>query len=115
MAGNRLGERKKYLYESDGDDTYIVETDESLAIAGFGAGGNAPVEYNPQLPGDATAAPKRFKPRGVYVQAADGARKFIIAFDPTATAYNRVNSASYTIDGEAGWVSTGRVGEKLTF
>lgn len=115
MAGNRLGERKKFLYESDGDETYIVETDESLAIAGFGSGVAAPVEYDPANPGNAVSAPKRFKPRGVYVQAADGARKFLIAFDPTAQAYNRVNAATYTIDGEAGWVSTGRVGEKLTF
>lgn len=115
MAGNRLGDRAKYLYESDGGDTYIVETDSSLAIAGFGAAGAAPVEYDPETPGDATQAPKRFSPRVVYVQAADGARKAMIAFDPTATAYARNNSASYTIDTEAGWVSTGRRGEKQSF
>lgn len=116
MAGNRLGERAKYLYESDSGETYIVETDESLAIAGFGAAGAAPVEFDPANPGDATPAPRRFKPRGVYVQSnTDGARKFLIAFDPTADAYARNNSATYTIDTEGGWVSTGRVGEKQTF
>ena len=116
MAGNRLGERERYLYESDGGSTYILETDSSLAIAGFGAGSAAPVAYDPETPGDAIPAPRRFKPRGVYVQSStDGARKFIIAFDSTATAYARNNSASYTIDTEAGWLSTGRVGEKQTF
>lgn len=115
MAGNRLGARKSYLYESDGGGTYIVETDESLAIAGFGAGAAAPVEYDPETPGDAQPAPGRFQPRIVYVQAADGARKAMIAFDPTASAYARTNSATYTIDTEAGWVSTGRRGEKQTF
>lgn len=116
MAGNRLGEREKYLYESDGGSTYYLETDTSLAIAGFGAGAGAPAVYDPAAPGDAVAAPRRFKPRGVYVQSeTDGARKFIIAFDPTAAAYARNNSATYTIDTEAGWVSTGRVGEKQSF
>jgi hypothetical protein len=115
MAGNRLGDRAKYVYESDGGSTYYLETDSSLAIAGFGAAGAAPVEYNPASPGDATAAPRRFKPRGVYVQASDGARKFVIAFDPTASAYARNNSATYTIDTEAGWVSTGRRGESQSF
>lgn len=116
MAGNRLGERKRYLYESDGGSTYILETDASLAIAGFGVGTAAPVEYDPDTPGTATPAPRRFRPRGVYVQSAtDGARKFVIAFDPTASAYARNNSASYTIDGEADWESTGRVGERQTF
>jgi len=115
MAGNRLGNRNSYLYESDGGETYIVETDESLAIAGFGAGSAAPVVYDPETPGNAIPAPKRFKPRIVYVQASDGARKAVIAFDATASAYARNNSATYTIDGEAGWVSTGRRGEKQSF
>lgn len=116
MPGNRLGNRESYVYASDGGGTYILETDASLAIAGFGAGSAAPVVYNPASPGDAQPAPRRFKPRGVYVQSeTDGARKFIIAFDPTAAAYERSNSATYTVDGEAGWVSTGRVGEKQTF
>lgn len=116
MAGNRLGARGEYVYNSDGGGTYIIETDASLAIAGFGAAGGAPIEYDPAAPGDATPAPKRFKPRGVYVQSeSDGARKFVIAFDPTASAYARNNSATYTIDTEAGWVSTGRVGEKQSF
>ena len=115
MAGNRLGPRNDYLYTSDSGKTYIIETDESLAIAGFGAAGAAPTAYDPESPGDATAAPSRFSPRIVYVQASDGARKAMIAFTPTASAYARDNAASYTIDGEAGWVSTGRRGEKQTF
>lgn len=116
MAGNRLGPRERYLYESDGGATYILETDQDLAIAGFGAAGAAPTVYDPEAPGTATPAPRRFKPRGVYVQStADGARKFVIAFDATATAYARTNSASYSFDSEANWVSTGRVGEKQSF
>lgn len=116
MAGNRLGEREKYVYTSDGGSTYVLETDTSLAIAGFGAAAAAPTVYDPANPGGAVPAPRRFKPRGVYLQATeDGARKFVIAFSPTAAAYARNNSATYTIDEEAGWQSTGRVGEKQTF
>lgn len=116
MAGNRLGPREKYLYTSDGGATYVLETDQDLAIAGFGAGAAAPVAFDPETPGAAVSPPRRFRPRGVYVQSnTDGARKFVIAFDPTATAYARLNSASYSFDTEAGWVSTGRTGERLTF
>lgn len=115
MAGNRQGPRERYIYTSDGGSTYILETDADLAIAGFGAAGAAPVVYDPETPGDATPAPRRFSPRIVYVQANDGARKAVIAFTPTASAYARNNSGTYTIDGEAGWVSTGRRGEKLSF
>ena len=116
MAGNRLGPRAKYLYTNDANGTYIIETDVSLAIAGFGDAAAAPVEYDPENPGTAVNPPRRFKPRGVYVQSStDGARKFVIAFSPLSTAYARENAASYTIDAEAGWVSTGRVGERLTF
>jgi len=115
MAGNRLGSRSKYIYTSDSGSTYAVETDDSLAIAGFGAAGAAPVAYDPASPGSTTAAPKRFKPRGVYVQASDGARKFVICFNATASAYARNNSASYTIDTEEGWASTGRRGESQSF
>lgn len=116
MAGNRLGARKKYVYDNDANGQYVLETDESLAIAGFGSGALAPVEFDPDSPGSATPAPRRFRPRGVYVQnSTDGARKFMICFSPDATAYERVTSASYTIDTESGWESTGRVGERLTF
>jgi hypothetical protein len=115
MAGNRLGDRKRYVYNNDAGGKYVVETDASLAIAGFGSVGAAPVEYDPDNPGGATPAPRRFSPRGVYVQATDGARKFMICFSADANAYKRQNSASYTIDSEAGWESTGRRGEKLTF
>lgn len=115
MAGNRIGSRSKYVYVNDAGGEYILETDDSLAIAGFGAAAAAPVVFNPASPGDATPAPRRFSPRIVYVQAADGARKAVIAFDPTAAAYERETSGTYTIDSESGWVSTGRRGEKLSF
>jgi hypothetical protein len=113
--GNRLGSRSKYLYNSDGGGTYILETDDSLAIAGFGAGGAAPVAFDPANPGSAVPAPRRFSPRVVYVQAADGARKSMICFSATASAYARSTSGTYTIDSEADWVSTGRRGEKQSF
>lgn len=116
MAGNRLGEREKFVYNNDAGGQYVLETDTDLAIAGFGAAGAAPTVYDPENPGNATPPPRRFRPRGVYVQnTSDGARKFMICFSASATAYARLNSASYTIDEEAGWQSTGRVGEKLTF
>jgi hypothetical protein len=117
MAGNRLGSRGKYVYQNDAGGEYIIETDSSLAIAGTGAGeDNAPDEFDPEEAGDASPAPKRFRPRGIYVQSeTDGARKFLVCFDPTASAYQRQTSATYTIDGEAGWTSTGRAGERLSF
>lgn len=115
MAGNRVGSRSKYVYNNDAGGQYVLETDDSLAIAGFGAVGAAPVAFNPASPGSATPAPRRFKPRGVYVQASDGARKFMIAFSPTASAYQRETASTYTIDTEEGWQSTGRRGESLSF
>lgn len=115
MAGNRLGSRSKYVYNNDAGGQYVLETDDSLAIAGFGAANAAPVLFNPASPGDATPAPRRFKPRVVYLQAADGARKEVICFSATASAYARQTSGSYTIDTEENWSSTGRRGEKLSF
>lgn len=115
MAGNRVGTRSKYVYTNDAGGLYILETDDSLAIAGFGAAGGSPTAFDPASPGTATPAPRRFQPRIVYVQASDGARKAVIAFTPTASAYSRVTAGTYTIDTEAGWVSTGRRGEKLSF
>lgn len=114
MAGNRLGERSKYLYNSDGGSTYKVETDESLAIAGTGLGADPPTEYVAGVT-PADPSPKRFKPRVVFAQAADGARKELICFDQTSALYETDEGSTVTIDGEAGWVITGRRGEKLTF
>lgn len=114
MAGNRLGEREKYEYTSDGGEVYKLETDESLAVAGTGAGTAAPIVYDPAT-SDAGAEPKRFKPRVVFAQSpVDGARKEVICFDPTADLYQTEQSKTVVIDGET-FVTTGRRGEKLTF
>jgi hypothetical protein len=115
MAGNRIGSRSKYVYTSDSGKLYVLETDASLAIAGFGAASAAPVLFNPAVPGTATPAPKRFRPRVVYVQASDGARKALVAFSPTSDAYKSEVAATYEIDTEAGWASTGRRGEQISF
>lgn len=114
MAGNRLGPREKYVYIADDGTEYALETDQSLAIAGTGSGAAAPVVYDPET-SDAGPPPKRFKPRVVFVQAADGARKELICFSPTASLYQTSSAETVTIDAEAGWDSTGRRGEKLTF
>ncbi len=114
MAGNRLGARQKYLYNSDGGNIYRVETDESLALAGTGIGEDPPTEYVPGVTGG-DPKPLRFQERVVFAQAADGARKELICFDPTSALYATDVGTTVSIDGEAGWVITGRRGEKLTF
>lgn len=121
MAGNRLGPKKDYIYQTDVTSiVYIVSRDEDLAIAGYGAAGAAPVEYDPDNPPAGKTVltpPKRFSPRVVFIQSTtDGARKDMICFDPTANLYNSSQSQSAgTIDSDTSFVTTGRKGEQLTF
>lgn len=119
LDGNRLGPRKRYLYETDDIDVfYILTTDEDLALAGLGTGGGAPSEYDPaNPPANVTIcpAPRRFKPRVVHMQnEATGARKSLIAFSSTADLYAVSSGGTVTIDNLA-FVATGRRGEQLTF
>lgn len=117
MTWNRLGGKETYVYISDDGNTYALTTDTDLAISGLGAADAAPVVFDP----DAEPAnfrgpiPKRFRPRVVFAEADDdGARKELVAFDPTADLYQTSSRAAVEIDGQTG-VTTGRRGEKLTF
>lgn len=114
LSGNRLGPREKYIYVADDDSNYVVETDQDLAVAGLGEGATAPTVFDPASPGTAGPAPKRFKPRVVFAQAASGERKALIAFSSTADLYSSDQSQQVTIDTLA-FDTTGRRGEKLSF
>lgn len=119
MAGNKLGPRSKYVYESEADGVgFILTTDDDLAVAGTGVGPAAPVEYDPAAPPvglDLCPAPRRFKPRVVFVEdPTDGARKELICFSKTADLYATNEQSAVTIDGIQ-FLTTGRKGEKLTF
>jgi hypothetical protein len=120
MAGNRLGPKKKYLYKADDGTFYVLSRDESLAIAGTGVLLLPPVEFDPSNPPagiTVRSKPSRFKPRVVFIQdPSDGARKELICFDPSASLYATDESKNILLlDGDAGFVTTGRRGEKLTF
>lgn len=117
MTWNRLGAKVDYVYTSDDGNTYSLTTDENLAIAGLGAADAAPVEFDPNNePANFRGpVPKKFRPRVVFAEAdLDGARKELVAFDPTSELYQTSSRVAVTVDGEPG-VTTGRRGEKLSF
>lgn len=103
MAGNLLGERRYYAYTSDTGANYKYQTDEDLGAA-IGATLN---DTHPDMP-------KKFKPRGVYVQNSDRKRKFIICPTLTNSIYAADASTQVTVDGTA-FKTTGRIGEKRSF
>ena len=119
LDGNRLGPKSKYIYNTDVTNVaYILTRDEDLAVAGVGSGTTAPVEFDPANPPSGvtlTPPPKRFEPRGVYVEdPLSGARKFLVCFSADASLYAATSATSITIDSLA-FTSTGRKGESLTF
>ena len=118
LTGNRLGSRGRYVYESDEPGKgFILTTDEDLAVAGTGQGAAAPITYDPASPPvgiELCPPPKRFKPRVVFIQAADGSRKDLICFSPVANLYASTVPQSVTID-ELAFETTGRRGEKISF
>lgn len=104
--GNLLGSRRYYAYTSDTGAQYKFQTDLDLGEA-VGA------TLNDTLPN----LPRRFKPRGTFVQGVvDGrrVRKFLIC----PTADNEVYSADVSqVVPVAGvnFFSTGRKGEQISF
>lgn len=103
---NTLGPRRYYEYTADNNGKYKYLTDQDLGTAV-----NATLnDSNPDLP-------RRFKPRGVYVEAeVDGqtVRKFVICPATSTAAYAATASTTVTID-ETEFKTTGRVGERQTF
>lgn len=120
-TGNRTGPKERYVYQTDVSSiVYILERDTDLAIAGLGAAAAAPMVFDPENPPagkTVLTAPKRFTPRVVFVESTnDGARKDMIAFDPTANLYTSTQrTAIPDIDGDDTFETTGRRGEQLTF
>lgn len=119
--GNRTGPKKRYVYQTDVTDiVYVISRDVDLAIAGFGAAAAAPVEFDPENPPAGKTVltpPKRFSPRVVFIESTnDGARKEMVAFDPTSNFYvSTQKQAIPDIDGDDTFETTGRKGEQLTF
>lgn len=103
MAGNKLGKRKYYKYTSDTGGEYSYLTDIDLATA---AGAVADASF----PG----FPRRFKPRVVYMQATDGAKKKVICPTLASTLYDSDTTQDITIDTVV-FKTTGRAGEKMSF
>jgi len=103
MPGNQLGTRAWYLYTGDDQVDYSYQTDDDLADAA----GATEDDSNPNFP-------RRFEPRGVWVESAAGNRKFIICPTNDNTLYAASTTQNVTIDTVV-YSTTGRVGEKMTF
>lgn len=104
-AGQTTGVRRYFGYVSDSGETYSLLLDETLGIIG----GMDLDDSNPP-------PPRRFRPRGVYVEGQVGsqtARKFITC-SPTVLLYRTDQSTTVAIDG-VNFSSTGRRGERQTF
>lgn len=102
-SGNLLGERRYYLYTDDIGTAYKFQTDQTLGDAA----GNTLNDTNPDLP-------RRFQPRGVYVEDAEGNRKFLVVGSRTNGVYASNASQDVPIDGIT-FKTTGRKGEKVSF
>lgn len=103
---NVLGVRRYYAYTSDTQVVYKYQTDLDLGEA-VGA------ELNDTAPN----LPRRFKPRGVYVQAVvDGrtVRKFLICPTTDNEVYAADGSQAIPVAG-TNFFSTGRKGEQVSF
>lgn len=103
---NVLGARRYYKYTTDSGIDYKYQTDLDLGTA-VGA------TLDDTLPN----LPRRFKPRGAFVQAAvDGrtVRKFLICPTADNEVYGADVSQVVAIDG-TNFFTTGRKGEQLSF
>lgn len=106
MAGNTIGVRRYYKYTSDLGTDYKYQTDADLGEA-VGA------TLDDTLPN----LPRRFKPRGVFVETViDGrkVRKFLICPTTDNEVYGADASQTVAVDG-TNFFSTGRKGEMLSF
>lgn len=104
-AGQTLGVKRYFGYANDGGGSYSLLLDQTLGAAG---GLTEDDSFPPP--------PRRFRPRGVYVEAVIGgavARKYIVC-EPGAALYATDTSTDVTIDTIV-FKSTGRRGERLTF
>lgn len=105
-SGNTLGARRYYNYTDDIGNEFTILTDETLGTAA----GNTLDDANPGLP-------RRFKPRGVYVEAeveGEVVRKFLTIGSRTNTIYASNASQDVVIDAIT-FKTTGRRGESASF
>lgn len=104
-AGQTLGVKRYYRYDSDSPTSYSLLLDQTLGQA-------AGLVENDTL----SPPPRRFRPRGVYVEASVGgapARK-LITCNRNSDLYATDRSQTIVIDGIQ-FKSTGRRGERLSF
>ena len=99
---------KTASYTDDNGVDYTIQVadfvdDIALAASGLAASGGDPVP------------PRGLRVRGVFIQSPTGRRKFVPC-NVAGTLYNDASTAvAGTIDGETGWTSTGRKGERISF
>jgi len=103
--GNTLGVRAYFAYTSDSGDVYSIQLDESLGLA---AGLTKDVL--------SSAAPRRFEPRCVWLEATVDGRKVRkrLVCNSDFASYDTEQTSTVTVEGVAFQV-TGRTGEKMTF
>lgn len=105
--GNRLGPRAVYQYTTDAGQEVNLLLDDDLVVTNSGL----------IFGDDGAPAPKRFKPRVVFIQAiVDNrvVRKSLVAGSNTAPLYASSVPQTVNLDGVA-FVTTGRRGETQTF
>lgn len=103
---NVLGQRGYYAYTDDSGNQYKYQTDRDLGTA-VGA----------ELEAGLDDLPRRFRPRGVYVEATVSGRrvrKFVICPTADNAIYAANASQGVTIAGTV-FETTGRRGERVTF
>lgn len=111
--GQYLGQRNKFIYQDDNDNSYLIVLDEtlgSLTETGLTLATTANATGLTELP-------KSLKPRYVNWQGiCDGnlVRKRLVC-SRTSTVYSAGVSTSFDIDGSTGGAVTSRVGEKQLF
>ena len=106
MAGNILGRRSFYQYEADDGTLYSIQLDDTLAQA-----------TGMVLSAINAAPPRRFEPRGIFVETlveGRAKRKFLVV--GTTSQVNYAANVSTTLDvGGIQFATTGRKGEQITF
>ena len=109
---NVLGDRRYYFYIDDAGENFKYQTDRGLGVAA----GSIENDDFPTLP-------RRFRPRGVYVEGTVGGvagaggrrvRKFLIIADPDNPIYRSNVPVSVDIEGTQ-FTTTGRRGERLSY
>lgn len=109
-----LGPRATYLYVSDSGEEFTLQLDSTLAtLPGTGLRLATTAD-------NASEKPKRFKPRGIYWQDAQGRRKFIVCNVVAEGYYTAGGSVAIVIPGTttadaAEGISTGMRGEQRSY